>query len=117
MSPGIEGKHEHDWVKARAGASAEAPVESASQKEIARAREIADRDILLADDPWTKEVLDNGGVVTIETTNEEVAVDLEKFLAARRHFLNFERVKSLDPVVAQIAQQGPEQRDLAKSLH
>jgi hypothetical protein len=106
----------HDWVKARSSESAETDVQAASAEEIAKAREIVEGDALLADDSWTEEVIADGGVVTVEGTGEEVIVDLTKFLEARRNFLAFERVKSLDGVLAKIASSRPDDRDVVKSL-
>ena len=110
-------ERKHDWVKARSSESAEQEIEPASPEEMAKAREFADSDALLSGDAWTEEVISDGGVVTIEGTGEEVIVDLQKFLVARKNFLAFEQVKSLDPVMAQIVSSRPDDRDVAKALH
>ena len=112
----LEPKH-HEWVKARSSESPVAAIEPASSDEIARAREVVENDSILADDSWSEEVISNGGVVTFESTKEEVVVDLEKFLKARRDFLTFERTKSLDSVLAQIAASRPDDRDVVQSLN
>lgn len=106
----------HDWVKGRSSESATGAIEPASSEEVARAMEMVKGDPILADDPWTAEVIANDGVVTIEKTGLEVAVDLIKFIEARRAFIAYHRVTNLDPVLAQIAASRPDERDVVKTL-
>ncbi|MCR4325988.1 MAG: hypothetical protein NUV59_04305 [Patescibacteria group bacterium] len=105
----------HDWVKARDTERLEDDAQPASEQEMEKAREIAEANPYLVDDSWTAEVISNGGMIS--DGGREVVVDLQKFLDARARFLAYDNVKTLEPVIAQIAASRPRDKEIDSTLH
>ncbi len=85
-------------------------IEGATQEELDAAEAIVNGDPYLASDPQTEQILENDGIAVVEGVRRKI--NLPKFLEARRLFLAFERIKSVDPIETSLAQ---EQHELDKA--
>src|SRR3989344_868727 len=94
-----------DWVKMRASVREPEQVEKAlaSDEEIKDALEIIEKDQILADDSYAREVVEAGGKV--ERGDKVVIVDLKNFLQARASEVQLQRMIKIDPVAVWVAQQ------------
>ncbi len=113
---GLE-KKQHDWVAAKGPVGiAEHDAYAPRPMDTAAALELIMADPVLSRDDYAKSVVRNEGVVYIKETREQVVVDLGNFLAARKAFLEQNKVRSVDAIASQIAEGGPDLADVLDSI-
>ena len=94
-----------EWVKSRGPVdSPEVKAQEAKPEDVSAALQLIQGDPVLKEDPWASTVVANSGIVTIEETGEQVAVDLQNFLAARRAILEQDRIRNFDEMAVRVAQ-------------